>query len=579
MYYASYWVIYMSRPRSSKSSPSHNSFESLLKEFWIKRLAQSSTVAVFKASDPKRLEPFLRFIKSSYDKLVAKQSITSFEIFLYRVWSGLYRVSLTVDKVVFEPVSMRIQSQLPSALQLLQSQQQIRDLTTALSFIDNLMNQRSGIIFILWGLFPKKGAPQENDALIAFLRNAIFTDSYYAKFHSIIVFTDTPESIIDDDTLKHSILIDVPPSFDDERKKIISDIATTFGISGSNIDELVEATRGLNLHETESVALESFFKFRRLDARVMTQYKYEIVKKSGILDIEESSHGFEAVGGYDAVKEFIKVNVVKVLKNPRKAERLGLRPPRGILLFGPPGTGKTWFARALAKELGLPFLRLKTEKIVSKWYGETSRNIAKAIEIAEAVAPCVLFIDEIDRFGQRGHLAEHEESRRAFSILLEWLGDSRRKTIVIGTTNRPEDLDEAFRRVGRFDYLIPFLYPDVDARFEILKVHTSVVRKVPLARDVNLRKVASRTELWTGAELEELVLRAARRALREDADVVSMKHFEEALATFRINYEQRREQLDRYMKLSEEFTNDAEFLERLRRSVKSRVEVAKELVG
>jgi len=271
------------------------------------------------------------------------------------------------------------------------------------------------------------------------------------------------------------------------------------------------------------------------------------------------------------------LNVVKILRNPRKAEALGIRPPRGILLFGPPGTGKTWFARALAKELNIPFLRLRTERIVSMWYGETPRNLAKALQIAEAVAPAVLFIDEIDRFGKRGGITEHEESRRAFSILLEWLGDARRKTIVVGTTNRPEDLDEAFRRVGRFDYIIPMLYPDYEARLEILRIHTSVVRKVPLAKDVDLEEIAGRTELWSGAELEELVLRAARRALKEDADVVKMKHFEEAFGTFRINEEERRRQLEHYLKLSQEFTNDAEFLEQMMKTYGvSRLEAVKQ---
>ena len=555
-----------------------NGIKEIMNELWVKRLAQTSTVAIVKTSDPKRLEPFIKFFAESYERLVNKRSITSYEIYLYRVWSGLFRVSVYSGKVNYEPVSMRSQSPLPVQLPLQQTQQ-IRDLVQTLTFIDSLMNQKDGIVFMLWGLFPKKGAPQEQDALIGFLRNAIFTDSYYARFHTIIVFTEATETIIDDDTLKHSILIDVPPSFDEERRRIISDVARTFGIPTNNVDALVEATRGLNLHETESVTLESLFKYRKLDAKVMTAFKYDIVRKSGILDIEEPKHGFEAVGGYDVVKEFIKLNVVKVLRNPRRAERLGLTPPRGILLFGPPGTGKTWFARALAKELGLPFLRLRTEKIVSKWYGETSRLMAKALSVAESVAPAVLFIDEIDRFGKRGHLTEHEESRRAFSILLEWLGDERRKTIVIGTTNKPEDLDEAFRRVGRFDYLIPFLYPDYNARLEILRVHTSVVRRVPLSKDVDLRRVAGATELWTGAELEELVLRAARRALREDADVVAMKHFEGALETFRINYEQRRQQLEHYLRLAEEYTNDAEFLERLRSSEKSRLEVVKELVG
>jgi len=281
------------------------------------------------------------------------------------------------------------------------------------------------------------------------------------------------------------------------------------------------------------------------------------------LDVEEPTHGFEAVGGYDALKDFIRVNVVKVLRNPARAEKLGLRPPRGILLFGPPGTGKTHFARALAKELGLPFLRLRTERVVSMWYGQTSQNIAKALQTAEAVAPAVLFIDEVDRFGKRGGITEHEESRRAFSILLEWLGDERRKTIVVSTSNRPQDLDDAFRRVGRFDYIIPMLYPNAKAREEILRIHTSVVRRVPLD-GVDLGVVAEATEYWTGAELEELVLRAARRALREDADVVTMDHFRAALSSFKINAQQRQSQLQEYLRLAEEFTNDEEFLEEIR---------------
>ncbi|MHC1610111.1 MAG: AAA family ATPase, partial [Candidatus Methanospirareceae archaeon] len=235
------------------------------------------------------------------------------------------------------------------------------------------------------------------------------------------------------------------------------------------------------------------------------------------------------------------------------------------------------FARALAKELKLPFLRLKTENIVSKWYGETERSMARALEMAEEIAPCVLFIDEIDRFGQRGQLGEHEASRRTFSILLEWLGDERRKTIVIGTTNRPQDLDEAFIRVGRFDYLIPILLPDTEARRQILEVHTKVIRKVPLAKDVNFDELAEMTENFTGAELEELVMRASRNALREDRDRVTTEDFRTALASFRINSDARMRQTEEYIRLAYEFCNDAKFLEEIAREsgVSDRLEVLK----
>ena len=554
-------------------------------EALLRRRAQTSTVIVFRSSDPKRLEPFIKFLDEYYQPKKKKNETDEADekftlehrIFIFKVWSGLFEVKIDPDdRIQYSPVTTSSQS--PLAQMIGGSNGHIKDLSTALQYIDDLMRTEKNIAVIFWGLFQKKGNQEEYDNLNAFLRNAIFSDDYYVNGHTITIFTESPEAVIDEDTLKHSIYIEIPPSTDEERREILISIINELNLDEDkdNIDALVEATKGLNLHEVESVALESILRFRKLDPRAMTEFKYDIVRKSGILDIEEPQYGFEAVGGYDIIKNFIKDNIIKILRKPKKAERLGIRPPRGLLLFGAAGTGKTHFARALAKELGIPFLRLRTEKIVSMWYGQTSRNIAKAIEIAESVAPCVLFIDEIDRFGRRGHITEHEESRRAFSILLEWLGDERRKTIVIGTTNRPEDLDEAFRRVGRFDYLIPVLYPDTSARKEILRVHTSVIRKVPLADDVDLDEIAKETEFFSGAELEELVLRAARNALREDRDIVTMEDFEKALRTFRINKEQRKEQMERYLKLAYEYTNDAEFLENLSKSTKSRLDVFKE---
>jgi len=442
----------------------------------------------------------------------------------------------------------------------------IRDLNGALSYMDNLFMRSKNIIFIIYGVF------KPNDNLTSAVRAWVFDDTMYARGHIIVIFTESAHAIFDDDTLKYLIYIRVPISFEEERKSILQGIIEQFKtklpkLAKLELNGLVQATAGLTLHETESVALESLYRYKTLEYKALQKYKNELIKKMGILDIEEPTYGFEAVGGYDVVKDFIKVNVIKVLRNPEKARRLGIRPPRGILLFGPAGTGKTHFARALANELKLPFLRLRTEKIVHHLYGQTERLMSRALEIAESIAPCVLFIDEIDRFGQRGKFGEHEVTRRTFSILLEWLGDERRKTIVIATTNRPQDLDEAFIRVGRFDYIIPFLYPDFKARLEILKVHTSIIRKVPLAKNVDLKQIASRTELWSGAELQELVLRSARITLRRNGNVVTMSDFEEALASFRIPQDIRYEQLQRYLELAERFCNDTQFLENLKRTI------------
>jgi len=965
----------------------------------IGRRAQFSTVIVYQTNDPKRFEQFLNYCASE-----AKNRRIN-KVYVFFVWRGLFEVVFG-ERISFRPVSQQVSANVPLPMPATGSA--IKSLEMALDFIDTQFRAGENIWFVIHGVF------QRNDVLTSALRSWTFDTDIYEKGHTIVVFTENPATLFDEETLKYFNYVKVPTSTEQERKEVLERLVNVLGLK-TKINGLVHATAGLNLHEVESVALKSFYKFRDLKHEVLAEYKNDIIRKSGILDIEEPEHGFEAVGGYEVLKNFIRDNVIKILQNPKKAEKLGLRPPRGLLLFGMGGTGKsvtgdtriiisfdkrkwfyipikelekfvafnrkegdteiadlegvakiytlalnpetfkleiteikqfirhrakkgelvkvvtetgrivkatkdhsflvlqgldlvpmkpenivgkyvplakwlpssegakcpkadiyglyvaegttrfvtrgtptrycvmitttddglkqiakswgfreyelknkaptyvlsgfdvayefmtkcgrtaenkkvpedilnadidskrtflrayfsgdgtalyhrvginktnktieavtksfqlsedlmtlllslgivarrrvkttksggkyyvvaihrsdmirkfideigfvqeyknkitealpanytnaeyipfdemmysiarkyvsytrknlrerffaqtlrevinkgkkrvlkqtivrlvekfgakefekfaygdvewdkvvkveeidtddgyvydlstkhenfvlangivvhnTHFARALAKELKLPFLRLRTENIVSKYYGETERSMARALELAEEIAPCVLFIDEIDRFGQRGQLGEHEATRRTFSILLEWLGDARRKTIVIGTTNRPEDLDEAFIRVGRFDYIIPMLLPDLEARKQILHVHTKVIRKVPLAKNVDLNEIAEKTEWFTGAEIEELVLRSARNALKNDRDKVTAEDFETALATFRINYDARKEQMERYLQLAERFCNDAEFLQNLVREqgLVDRVEILK----
>jgi len=473
-------------------------------------------------------------------------------VYIFFVWRGLFRVEFR-DGIVYSQIRSSSFGNV------------IRDLSMALEEMDAIFSREENVVFILHGLF------QKNELLTSAVRSYVFDMEMYKRRHTIVIFTES--EIFDEDTLKYLIVQSVPRSTREEREVLLSKIAEKINLK-PDINNLAEVTAGLNLHELESVALKSIYKYRELKTEALQEYKHEIIRKSRILDIEEPAHGFEAVGGYYVLKEFIKNNIIKVIKNPQKAEKLGIRPPRGILFFGMGGTGKTHFARALAREVNLPFLRLKTERIVSKWYGESEQNMARALELAEEVAPCILFIDEIDRFGQRGGITEHEASRRTFSILLEWLGDERRKTIVIGTTNRPQDLDEAFIRVGRFDYIIPVLLPDKEARKEILKVQMSVVRKVPLAKDVNIDELAERTEGYTGAELTELVLRAARNALKADRSKVCSEDFESALKTFKINMDARRKQTEEFLMLAERFCNDSEFLQQITERAVTRLDLA-----
>lgn len=512
-----------------------------IEEFKVKRKSQFSTVTIFQTRDPKRLPQFVKSVGNEFT-----------EIYCYLLLRGLIKLRLTKEGVVYEKVNTG--SLLSGG---------VRSIETALERMDEVFERSEKVLFIIQ-------THGKNDSLSQALKAWIFDESFYFKNHSICVFAENPEQMFDNETLKYSTLIKIPPSTEEERRALIKEIVASFGNKISFDERIVKITSGLTLHELESVVLESIYRYRKIDERALVGYKYDLIKKAGILDVENPEFGFEAVGGYEVVKEFIKDNLIKIFAEYERAEKLGIRPPRGILLFGPPGTGKTLIARAMAKEIGLPFLRLKTEFIVSKWYGETEKNLAIAIEIAEEMAPCLVFIDEIDRFGRREGY-EHDTTRRVFSMLLEWLGDNKRKSIILGTTNKPQHLDEAFIRVGRFDYLIPILFPDENARSQIIRVHTQVVRKVPM-KNVDLDEIARKTEFFTGGEIEELVLRSARNALRNGKDYVSQEDFEEAISSFSINLKEREKIILEYLSLAEIYCNDLKFFSKLSKSMGSRLE-------
>ena len=217
-----------------------------------------------------------------------------------------------------------------------------------------------------------------------------------------------------------------------------------------------------------------------------------------------------------------------------------------MLLFGPPGTGKSLLARIIASESGLPFMELDASQVFGSLVGETEARIARIRDTLEAMGPVVLFVDEAEGlFPHRGKMVDTAGGvfTRATNMMLSWLGDEERKTVIVMTTNYPDRLDPALLRRGRIDVALPLTYPSEEERLMILRVHTEIKRKVPLAEDVDLAEVARRTDHWSGADLEALVQDAARLALAEGADAVAMRHFEEAMENFTINVSERIEWL------------------------------------
>ena len=222
---------------------------------------------------------------------------------------------------------------------------------------------------------------------------------------------------------------------------------------------------------------------------------------------------YEDIGGLRPVIQKIREMIELPLRHPELFERLGVEAPKGVLLHGPPGTGKTLLARAVASETNANFLSIGGPEIMSKYYGESEERLRDVFKEAQENAPSIIFIDEIDSVAPKREEVTGEVEKRVTSQLLSLMDglQSRGKVVVIGATNRPNAIDPALRRPGRFDREIEIGVPDRDGRLEVLEIHT---RGMPLAEDVDLKKLADVTHGFVGADLESLAKEAAIRALR-----------------------------------------------------------------
>jgi transitional endoplasmic reticulum ATPase len=271
--------------------------------------------------------------------------------------------------------------------------------------------------------------------------------------------------------------------------------------------------------------------------------------------------GWADIGGLDDAQLKLREGVELPLKNPEAFHRLGIRPAKGFLLYGPPGTGKTLLAKAVAKEAEANFIAIKSSDLLSKWYGESEQQIARLFARARQVAPCVIFIDEIDSLvparGTGGGTGEPQVTARVVNtILAEMDGmEELQSVVLIGATNRPALVDPALLRPGRFDELVYVGTPDGPGREHILKIHTA---RMPLAGDVSLAAIAKETERFTGADLEDVVRRAGLIAIRKhgaEVQAVDAADFADALADSRATVTPEME--DEYRKMKGELKKRA----------------------
>src|SRR5690606_17243473 len=375
----------------------------------------------------------------------------------------------------------------------------------------------------------------------------------------VIAATNRPEAV--DEALRRpgrfdrEIIIGVP---DEQGRREILAIHTRGMPLGEGVDlkELARSTHGFVGADLAALAREAAIEAVRrimpkldLDARTIPAEVLENLQverddfRAALKRVQPSAMrevmvqaptvGWADIGGIDEAQELLREGVELPLKNPAAFERLGIRPAKGFLLYGPPGTGKTLLAKAVAKEAEANFISMKSSDLPSQRYGESEQQISRLFARARQVAPCVIFIDEIDSLvPARGSEANEPQvtARVVNTILAEMDGmEELNSIVVIGATNRPWLVDPALLRPGRFDELVYVGAPDEAGRLHILGIHT---RGMPLADDVDLKVIAAETQRYTGADLYDVVRRAGLNAIRDNGQAVSQvtkQDFAEAL--------------------------------------------------
>jgi transitional endoplasmic reticulum ATPase len=314
----------------------------------------------------------------------------------------------------------------------------------------------------------------------------------------------------------------------------------TYGFVGADIAALCkEAAMNVlrrvlpNIDMKDQVLPHEIFERLRV-TRHDFEESLKIIQPSALREImiEVPNVTWEEIGGLSEVKMLLREAVEWPLRYTDSFRRVGVEAPKGVLLYGPPGTGKTLLAKAIANESQANFITAKGSDLLSKWYGESEKHISEVFKKARQVAPAIVFLDELDALAPiRGSAAgEPRVTERIVNQLLSELDglEELRGVIVIGATNRPDIIDPALLRPGRFDEIILVPVPDRGARREIFKVH---MKRMPVADDVILNEMVDRTDNFTGADIASVCKKAGRLALREDlnAVVVRRKHFMDAL--------------------------------------------------
>jgi len=324
-------------------------------------------------------------------------------------------------------------------------------------------------------------------------------------------------------------VIDITLPNDKERESFIhlisdEDKGYTTDIEASEFSKL---TAGLSLVNIEDIVLQAKDE-KKLTRKMMLDRKKDLIRKeySEIIEIYDTE-GFSLnqFAGQEHIKSYFKDVVISAIKE----NNLNI-VPKGVLLMGPPGTGKTYFSRCLAGDAGINFVEFKMSKILDKWVGEAEKNLEKAFSVFRALAPVGVFIDEIDQALSRGDNDSNSVNKNLFGMFLSEFSkpENRGKIIWLGATNFPNKIDEALKRSGRFDKKIPFFAPEANERAAVFTIHLNKV-DIPVDADVDTNELAGLTEGYTQAEIENIVVKSLELVRRRKETTIKRQTILDAL--------------------------------------------------
>jgi len=320
-------------------------------------------------------------------------------------------------------------------------------------------------------------------------------------------------------------------------------------------DELANITAGLSLIHLENVLLQAELE-GRLTRDLVRRHKAQLIQQeyAGLLEMLDPAYGFEAIGGMEQLKDWARREIIQPVREGRPADMA-----QGVILVGPPGTGKTMFAKGLAKEIGFNAVALNMQNILGGIVGQSERNLARALAVIKSLSPCLVFMDELDQsdVSARGNSSGNPVAKNLFNMLLQFLGDpgNRGKVVFFGASNRPDLLDDALKRSGRIDAIIPVLLPDEPERAAIaLAAAASQGCELP---PKTAAYIAGRTDRYSAADIAAIVTKARKSARAEGRSGIIAADAMHALDTLRPATTQK---ADYFTMLAVQACNDTELL-------------------